>query len=86
MAEPPLDQSRRNILNPGVTHVGIGVYLSDKHFRLVEVFSSQYIALLDKSPDGLDTAPGFALTTDETYVYAKVTTTWHCSFVLLESM
>ena len=72
MAEPPMDRSRRNVLNAGVTHAGIGIFYSDKHFRLVEVFSSRYIELQSKSPDGLDTAPGFNLTTDETYVYAKV--------------
>jgi hypothetical protein len=72
MAEPPGDLHRRNVLRNGVTHVGIGLYYSDKHFRLVEVFAARYIELLDKSPDGADAAPGFRLTTDETYIYAKV--------------
>jgi hypothetical protein len=72
MAEPPGDLHRRNVLRNGVTHVGIGLYYSDKHFRLVEVFAARYIELLDKSPDGTDIAPGFRLTTDETYIYAKV--------------
>lgn len=72
MSEAPMDSHRKNVLNFGVTHVGIGFYLSDKHFRLVEVYASRYVTLLDKSPDGADTAPGFNLSTDETYVYAKV--------------
>lgn len=72
MAEPPVDLHRRNVLRYGVTHVGIGIHYSDKHFRLVEVFASRYLEFLDKSPDGSDTAPGFTLTTDETYLFAKV--------------
>ena len=72
MAEPPMDLHRKNVLRNGVTHVGIGISYTERHFRLVEVYAARYIELLDKSPDGSDTAPGFTLTTDETYLYAKV--------------
>jgi hypothetical protein len=72
-AEPPGDLHRRNVLSPGATHVGIGLCLTDKQFRLVEVFASRHVQVLSTAPTG-EPAPGFELTSDDTHLFAKVRT------------
>ena len=71
MQEPPADMHRRNVLHAGATHVGIGIVLTEKQFRLVELFVSRHVQVLTTSPDG-EPAPGFELRTDDTYLFAKV--------------
>ncbi len=70
-AEPPGDLHRRNVLAPGATHVGIGLFLSERQFRLVEVLASRHVQVLPTAPTG-EPAPGFELTSDDTHLFAKV--------------
>jgi uncharacterized protein YkwD len=42
---PPLDGHRKNVLNPGHTHVGIGLAVSGGNFTMGEEFINRYVEL-----------------------------------------
>ena len=49
---PPIDGHRKNVLDPGHTHVGIGLAVVGGEFTMAEEFVNRYVAL-DPLPDAL---------------------------------